>query len=422
MASASAEERALLEDLARFREAQETRNERILNWVRLLLLGTVLVGHGCMALTHPNPPPLAAYVPVAVAMAICVGLFGRLRDGQPYWPARKYLITHVEVIGATTALVFLRPAVEPVIMGFIPMKVYLLLLLFSALRYDTRLVLLIGAEELLLYETLFAPGIPSPHRLPASVASAVELTAGTLMTSFIVGSLLALSRQTVLKQRHSDLKSAFVGQVSHELSQPLTAIRGYCDLLLDGLRGEMPERQRAVVSSIHANARAIQSLVGDLLDISRIEAGRLELRLDRVRLAEVLRSARETVEPQAQQQGLTLTERVDGDAFVEGDYQRLHQVFVNLLGNAVKFTPAGEVGIALRCAPPWAVVEVVDTGPGIPEESLPRIFDEFWKGPGGGTGLGLNISKRLVEMHAGRISARSVVGQGSTFVVELPMR
>jgi len=216
--------------------------------------------------------------------------------------------------------------------------------------------------------------------------------------------------------------------MSHELRTPLNAILGYSELILDNIYGEPPEQMREVLERVQSNGRYLLGLINDVLDLSKIEAGQLTLSLADYSLADVLQSVHSAVESLAAEKGLVFRIEVPHDLPVaHGDERRLAQVLLNLAGNAIKFTDAGEVAIEAEAANGGFRIVVRDTGPGIAPEDQGRIFEEFQQVDStstrqkGGSGLGLAISKRIVEMHGGRIGVESEPGGGSTFTISLPV-
>jgi protein-histidine pros-kinase len=223
------------------------------------------------------------------------------------------------------------------------------------------------------------------------------------------------------------LKSELVANVSHELRTPLSAIIGYSQLLLDESYASLGERERGDLTTVLTSAEHLLVVINDLLDVSRIEAGRLEIRPLVTDLREVARQACQAVERQARDKGLALECRMpDEPVWAFCDPDRLRQVLLNLVGNAVKFTYEGSVTLEAASDGDWAEVTVADTGVGIPDDQLPRIWEQFHQVDGsltrraGGTGLGLAITRQLVLAHGGTIGCRSEVGAGSTFTVRLP--
>lgn len=227
------------------------------------------------------------------------------------------------------------------------------------------------------------------------------------------------------------VKSDFLLNVSHELRTPLTAIKGSVDNLLDGITGRLSESQRKYLIRIQANADRLVRLINDLLDLARIEEGRVRVAPTLFSLAGLAGELLDSLRPVAGGKGLELrlTSRQD-PLLVHADRDKVGQVLMNLVGNAIKFTPSGgRVEVELTGEEEeLAAVRITDTGEGIPPEELPRIFDKFYQVQLGleakarGTGLGLSIAKGLVELQGGRIWAESQVGYGSTFFFTVPRR
>jgi signal transduction histidine kinase len=226
------------------------------------------------------------------------------------------------------------------------------------------------------------------------------------------------------------LKSDFLGNVSHELRTPLASIKGFVDNLLDGVAGPLAERQRYYLGRVRDNADRLGRMVGDLLDLTRIEAGKIELSPEALDAGEAATEAVESFRPVARGRGVDLGLDLAAAPPVWADRDKLQQVLTNLVSNAVKFTPGGgrvTVRVGPRPGPGRAArLEVADTGPGIPPGERDRVFDKFYQlarvdGERPiGTGLGLTIARHLVDLHGGRIWVETAAGPGSTFVVELP--
>ncbi|MEZ4562869.1 MAG: PAS domain S-box protein [Thermomicrobiales bacterium] len=223
-------------------------------------------------------------------------------------------------------------------------------------------------------------------------------------------------------------KGLFLAMMSHELRTPLQAVLGYADLLLGAGSGRLSREQREDIGYIRQGASRMVTLIEQLLDLSRMEAGRLDLRREGVEVGAVLEAVRQDVAPQAEAKGLRLAVRGAGRGVrVWGDGERVRQIVLNLAGNAVKFTEAGEVVLAARARRGWGEIEVRDTGIGIDAEELPKIFEEFRQVDStlsrrhGGAGLGLAIAQRLAEQMGGEIGVESAPGVGSTFTLRLPL-
>jgi len=228
------------------------------------------------------------------------------------------------------------------------------------------------------------------------------------------------------------LKSGFLSNVSHELKTPLTAIGSLVDNMLDGLTGTLNAKQTHYVSGIKNSTERLARLIHDLLDLSVIESGRIELKMAQFSLPSLIREVAEVLTPVAQEKSIALvlpSMMMNGDHIAWADRDKITQVLTNLISNAVKFTPsAGKVELGLETTGDgrWLQVGVSDTGPGIPPAEARLIFDEFYQinQPGQekakGVGLGLAICKKLVDMHGGHIRVESAVDQGSTFYFTVP--
>jgi len=222
------------------------------------------------------------------------------------------------------------------------------------------------------------------------------------------------------------LKSEFVQNVSHELRTPLTFVKAYVELLLDGTLGELNQRQRESLEIVAERTNTLTRLVRDIIALQQIERESLHLSL--VNLGEIAQMALLGAEVTARQAGIVLKADIPSDLpLVPGDRDRLNQVFDNLLGNAIKFSPdGGEVTIRVWDAGDVVEASISDNGIGIPADELEKIFERFYQVDGsttrrfGGTGLGLAIVKRIVEAHGGRVWAESEQGRGSTFFFTLP--
>jgi len=224
-------------------------------------------------------------------------------------------------------------------------------------------------------------------------------------------------------------KSQFLANMSHELRTPLNAILGFSELMLDGIYGEPSEKMRSALERIQRNGRHLLGLINDVLDLSKIEAGQLQLSLADYSVEELISGVHTSVESLAAEKNLGLRIAVPaGLPPARGDERRLAQALFNLVGNAIKFTDAGEVRIEVEAKGKSLQFSVQDTGPGIDEPDQAKIFQEFQQVDNsitkvkGGAGLGLAIVKRIVEMHGGRIWIVSRIGHGATFSFLIPAR
>jgi GAF domain-containing protein len=233
------------------------------------------------------------------------------------------------------------------------------------------------------------------------------------------------SRQLEIASQH---KSQFLANMSHELRTPLNAILGYTELMADGAYGEPSEKMLGILKRLEANGRHLLGLINDVLDLSKIEAGQLVLELSDYSVQDIAQTVRSTLEPLAADKKLAFKLELAPELPPgRGDGRRLTQVLINLVGNAIKFTDAGEVAIKAEANNGSFHVSVRDTGPGISAADQAKLFQEFQQADNaitrkkGGTGLGLAISKRIIEMHGGKIWVESQPGQGSTFTFTLPV-
>jgi len=232
------------------------------------------------------------------------------------------------------------------------------------------------------------------------------------------------SRELETASRH---KSQFLANMSHELRTPLNAIIGFTQVLAERLYGDVNEKQEEYLEDILSSANHLLALINDVLDLSKVEAGEVELVVAPFSLRETLERGVVMVRERASHDGVRVSLSANGGPdLVSGDERRISQVIFNLLSNAVKFTPAGgAVDVSATPRDGEVCVSVTDTGPGIAAADHERIFQEFQQTEAGagqldGTGLGLALSKRLVELHGGRIWVESELGRGSTFVFTLP--
>jgi signal transduction histidine kinase len=258
-----------------------------------------------------------------------------------------------------------------------------------------------------------------------------------LLSSFATQSALAIqnarlfreiedkSRQLEAASQH---KSEFLANMSHELRTPLNAIIGFSEVLTERMFGELNEKQEEYLKDIHASGQHLLSLINDILDLSKIEAGRMELELADFDLPQAIDNALTLIRERAGRRGIALHQSVEEHlGEIRGDERKVKQVLLNLLSNALKFTPeGGRVELLARVVDGMAEISVTDTGVGIAAEDQEAVFEEFRQvGTADkkveGTGLGLALSRRFVELHGGRIWVKSQVGQGSTFTFTLPV-
>lgn len=231
-------------------------------------------------------------------------------------------------------------------------------------------------------------------------------------------------------RRISKMKSDFVSAVSHELRTPLTSIKGYASILMSGKLGEVSEAIKDRLDKINKHSDGLVNLINELLDISRLEAGKMEMKFELHPLQQIMESVADLLEPQLKEKKIELTLDIPKDlkpVFV--DAGQVERVFVNLTNNAIKFTPAeGKINIKVFDSGEFIQVDVSDTGIGIAENDLDKIFEEFYRVDNPinqtlqGTGLGLSLVKRIVEAHKGKIGVKSKLNAGTTFSFTIPKR
>ena len=224
-------------------------------------------------------------------------------------------------------------------------------------------------------------------------------------------------------------KSQFLANMSHELRTPLNAILGYTELIQDAIYGEVPQKVGEILGRVQVSGQHLLGLINDILDLSKIEAGQLQLSLSAYSMKDVVQNVFVSIEALAAEKRLQLQVDIPSDLPPgNGDVQRITQVLLNLAGNAIKFSDKGQVAIGVVAENGSFLVSVSDTGPGISTEEQRRIFEEFQQADSsstknkGGAGLGLAIAKRFVELHGGKIWVESRLGEGSKFCFTLPIQ
>jgi GAF domain-containing protein len=286
----------------------------------------------------------------------------------------------------------------------------------------------------LLHENRIVGGLVVSRRTPGEFTTEVV----EILTTFATQSALAIQnarlfREIEVKGRELEAasrhKSEFLANMSHELRTPLNAIIGFSEVLSERMFGELNEKQEEYLKDIHASGQHLLSLINDILDLSKIEAGRMELELANFDLLQAIENALVLVRERALRRGITLEQSIDprlGE--IRGDERKVKQVLLNLLSNAIKFTPeGGRVEVRAGVADNMAELSVMDTGVGIAAEDQQAVFEEFRQvgaveKKAEGTGLGLALARKFIELHGGRIWVESQVGAGSTFTFTLPVR
>jgi signal transduction histidine kinase len=228
-------------------------------------------------------------------------------------------------------------------------------------------------------------------------------------------------------EQANKLKTEFLANMSHELRSPLHTVIGFAELLAEETDGPLSEKQKRFLTHIQNDSRHLLDIIDDLLDLSKIEAGRLELRQEAFDIVPVMEDTLSSVRPRATAKSVEIRTDISVSVAVVADRLRFRQILHNLLSNAVKFTPdGGKVRVEAGPRDRFAEISVSDTGIGIPEDLHKAVFDKFYQVRaatlgGGGTGLGLAITKGLVEQHGGKIWLKSELGSGSCFTFTIPL-
>jgi signal transduction histidine kinase len=266
-----------------------------------------------------------------------------------------------------------------------------------------------------------------PNEVVELLRTFATQSALAIQNARLFGQIEEKSRQLEVADRH---KSEFLASMSHELRTPLNAVIGFSEVLLDRMFGEINAKQDEYLQDILSSGRHLLSLINDILDLAKIEAGRMELEVADFHLPQAIDNSITLVRERAARRAITLDVGVDprlGD--IKGDERKVKQVLLNLLSNAIKFTPeGGHVSVNAGLADGFAEISVTDTGVGIAPEDHEAVFEEFrqvgsdYAKKHEGTGLGLTLSRRFVELHGGKIWVKSQLGQGATFTFTLPVK
>jgi len=284
---------------------------------------------------------------------------------------------------------------------------------------------LVGREQILGLLVLAQPN----QDVPQDELEFIELIGANLSVALESAYLYQNALETAEKLKEMDrLKSQFLANMSHELRTPLNSIIGFSRVILKGIDGPLTDMQRTDLEAVYNSGQHLLSLINNILDISKIQAGKMEINIGDTDLREIIKSVMSTAIGLVKDKPIELQQVVPEDLpIIRADSGRIRQVLLNIVGNAAKFTERGFIRLEAEATPTEVIIRVSDSGIGIPQDKLGTIFEEFTQVDGsstravGGTGLGLAISRNFVEMHGGRIWAESTVGKGSTFHVVLPI-
>ncbi|MBV9326194.1 MAG: PAS domain-containing sensor histidine kinase [Chloroflexi bacterium] len=385
------------------------------------VIGTLLAGSAAAAVDDATRQARALAFAAAVLGALGAGLVGTLFGRRTARRARQLARVEDELetsrAQADHLSAVLASLTEGVIVADAEHRVWLV-------NPAARNLLSLPAGDHQPYALYADQLMPTSERVIRSYSSPVRDEVGTAL-----GTVTVL-RDTTRDQEVERLKSEFLTVVSHELQTPLTAIKGALELVLDDDTGDLSRVQRRFLDTIDRNCARLTSLVADLLDLSRLEAGRIELETQPLDTASVVRGALSPMSNLFEARGITLRVDVpDGTPPILGDRRRVEQILTNLLSNAAKYTPEDGGGVVDLCAHAdarYVELAVADNGPGVPEAERDVVFDRFYRGRDAarrgeaGSGLGLAIVKSLVELHGGSIHVEAAQPRGARFVVALP--
>lgn len=395
-----------------------------------------------ITVSYPENPPFELLLTVSDSAGWRSTMQGTEYIYPIYWREAKPATPEEVLMGPTT------PAGRPVRVGFVRLA-------FSgepvrdALRREypvlvviALLILLVGA---LLVRLLFLQVVQpvtqlttavqefAQGRTPARIQTPQSGELKILVDEFQKMTEVLRRREDELRQINRELaeanrvKSTFLASISHELKTPLHAIIGYSQLLLEGTEGPLTAEQTKDLQTMLGAGKHLLSLISQILEYARIEAGRETLSVEPFTLQELLRECYEIFAPQVAEKGIAFRLSLpEAPLRMVADPLKIRQVVLNLLSNALKFTESGFISLFASSDEQWVRISVGDSGPGIPAESLPRIFEPFvvldseLTRRHGGAGLGLAISASYARLHGGRLSARSEVGKGTTFTLEIP--
>jgi two-component system phosphate regulon sensor histidine kinase PhoR len=234
-------------------------------------------------------------------------------------------------------------------------------------------------------------------------------------------------RDITEKQQLAEKKAQFLSSISHELKGPITIIQGFLELILSGSTGETNTMQNDFLTSAYKEGQRFQRILDDLSDLARFESTEFSFVFEPVDISELLLALNERNIGEATKKGLVLEIKVEEGMFVLGDWNRLYQAFYNVFSNAIKYTEKGKVSLSAKKLKDTVLIEIEDTGIGIPEKDLPMIFEMFYRVDSdlgkkvGGTGIGLSIVEKIIQRHHGFIEVKSTPGTGSKFTIRLPV-
>ncbi len=420
-------------------DSDEVRLRKTIGTAVILFSALTYVFYGLIYLAYDERPAALAALAGALICTVIAASYSIFRRYTLHWTAFIAIVA-LEVL----AIHLLLGGFGGSAMGII----WLIAVPAVTIVADNQrrgLVWALVMAVLVIMAVVLEPYVARESRIPA--ATAITLSAITviglacyvlLAVYYYVWRIDVISRLVVQERegRMRDLeaasrhKSEFLANMSHELRTPLNAILGFSEVLVEKMFGEVNEKQLDYLKDIHSSGQHLLSLINDILDLSKIEAGKMELQPSDFDLPEALQTSISLVKERAQRHGIALKLDVASDlGTIHADERKFKQIMLNLLSNAVKFTPeAGSIAVAAKTNGKMVEVSVADSGAGIAPEDHGAVFEEFRQVGGDaarkaeGTGLGLPLAKRFVELHGGQIRLESAPGQGSTFTFTIPLK
>ena len=444
---------------------------RVFNNMRwVAIFGVIVVTLTARYVFHISFPTLPVYIICVFMVLYNLVLMRQVRDIHKLRPdlivphVRRYTYSHItlDMVALTILLHFTGGIENPFIFFF----VFHIILASIGLNYKvvyllstmaiSMVALLVGLEyaglipHVNLEGFVLATRYQEPSRILGTMSAlAVLLFGTTYVTTAVAGELRKRQRQVVelrehlLEEKTDELERAssaivkleeeksrflrFIGIAAHDLKAPLTAIQGFLWVMLGGFAGEISEKQRNMLERSTRRITELLTLISDLLDIPRIETGQIVQEIKEISLRQTIKNSLESQSNLAKDKGIKLKVEIpDGLPRIRGSASRLQQVITNLVNNAINYTPEGTITIRVQERSKDLLVEVMDTGIGIPTDDIPRLFEDFFRASNvevKGTGLGLSITKRIVKAHSGKISVESPcpeTNSGCKFSFTLP--
>lgn len=399
---------------------------------KIVLVGCTARGMGDEKLT-----PFSKYAGISNGVVVQANIINTILNGNYIVPLNKIAVILIILILGLVIALFIKG--ERIMYNTIIAVVILLgiihisFLLFTYLHIHLPIVPFLLTVPLVFMWIVIEKIFTVEHKLHQKLVEFFKGSQKKTGMEEAIETIAKLTRELNVTnkqlQEATEAKSRFLANMSHELRTPLNSIIGFSEILLAKTFGELNEKQTKYANNIHTSGKHLLTLVNDILDLSKVEAGKIELTIEEIPLKETLSECETLVKTLASKKNLLLEFKVEGISTVHTDPTRFKQIMYNLLSNAIKFTPeGGRINVNARPVDEMVQISVQDTGIGIAEKDQQRVFEEFeqvdsaYSRQYAGTGLGLPLTKKLIELHKGRIWLESEVGKGSTFTFTIPLR